>query len=206
MPKAGGYTFIAIYMALQAYLLVLDSEKPNPDPLKWTADEIEIIRKYHLALTFPYSANIMSLLLNGFRLVGLLFFTPLLLWNKIWLAAAVAFIGFFMTGSMAVRLDPFFFLADAVRHGRSQYAPELELLKNVSERSTGSVGESTDYTKNKYSKSQSHARPNDSAPDHIIIRCDSCGQKLRIPTRKEMLKITCPSCKYTFHFQDGSAI
>lgn len=37
MPKAGGYTFISIYMALQAYLLVLDSEKPNPDPLKWTA-------------------------------------------------------------------------------------------------------------------------------------------------------------------------
>jgi len=39
---------------------------------------------------------------------------------------------------MSVRLDPFFFLGDAVNHGKMQFAPELALLKEVSERLMGS--------------------------------------------------------------------
>jgi len=134
MPKAGGYTFIGLYVAFQAYLFFIDSSKAKPDPSEWSIDEIEIIRKYHLALKFPFGSKKMSSQLNGFRWIGLLFLTPLLLWNHMWIAAAVVVISFFITGSISVRLDPFFFLGDAVSRGQRQFAAELALLNQVSER------------------------------------------------------------------------
>jgi hypothetical protein len=137
MPVVGGYTFVGLYLAFQAYLLLIDSSKPNPDPSKWDTDEIEIIRKYHLALRFPFGANTMSTQLNGIRWTGLFIFTPWFLWNQMWIAAAVAAISFFVTASIAVRLDPFFFLGDAVNSGKMQFASELYLLKDVSERLKG---------------------------------------------------------------------
>ena len=36
-----------------------------------------------------------------------------------------------------------------------------------------------------------------------IFQCESCGQKLRFPIKKELLKITCTSCKNSYHFQNG---
>lgn len=41
----------------------------------------------------------------------------------------------------------------------------------------------------------------DSSSD--IFQCENCGQKLRIPLRNGLLKITCPSCKNKFYFQNG---
>ena len=32
MPRAGGYTFIAAYVTFQAYLFLIDSGRPHPDP------------------------------------------------------------------------------------------------------------------------------------------------------------------------------
>ena len=134
MPKVGGYTFIGLYVAFQAYLFFMDSNKPNPDPSEWSIDEIEIIRKYHLALRFPFGAKNMSCQLNGFRWIGLFFLTPLLLWNHMWIAAAIVVVSFFITGSISARLDPFFFLSNAVSRGQMQFAAELDLLNQVSDR------------------------------------------------------------------------
>ena len=39
--------------------------------------------------------------------------------------------------------------------------------------------------------------------NYNIFQCQDCGQKLRIPIKNKLLKITCPSCKNTFHFQNG---
>ena len=121
MPKAGGYTFIGLYVAFQAYLFLIDFSKPNPDPSAWSPAEIEILRKYHLALRFPFGAKEMSCQLNGFRWIGLLFLTPFLLWNHMWIAGAIPVVSFFITGSISVRLDPFFFLRDAVNRGQLQF-------------------------------------------------------------------------------------
>ena len=135
MPKVGGYAFIAVYVAFQACLFLIDSAKPNPDPARWFADEIEILRKYHLALRFRFGARIMSNQLNGFRWIGLLFLTPWLLWNHMWIATAIVVISFAITASLSVRLDPFFFLGDAVnRGGQMQFSSELALLNRVSEK------------------------------------------------------------------------
>lgn len=39
--------------------------------------------------------------------------------------------------------------------------------------------------------------------EYIVFKCESCGQKLRVPPRKERLKITCPACYNVFLFQNG---
>ena len=134
MPTIGGWAFVGLYVVFEAYLFFIDSSKPNPDPAAWNPDEIEILRKYHLALRFSFGSKDMSCHLNGFRWIGLFFMTPLLLWNHMWLAAAIAVGSFFITGSLSVRLDPFFFLGDAVNRGQMQFAMELALLKQVSDK------------------------------------------------------------------------
>lgn len=42
--------------------------------------------------------------------------------------------------------------------------------------------------------------------DVCITLCDNCGQKLRVPKNERMLRVTCPSCKKTFNFQNGVKI
>jgi hypothetical protein len=39
-----------------------------------------------------------------------------------------------------------------------------------------------------------------------IVPCDNCGQKLKIPKNDWRLKVTCSSCKNTFHFQKGEKV
>jgi len=134
MLKAGSYTFIALYIAFQAYIFLINSSKPRPIRAEWSSDEIEIIQRYHLALRYPIGAKMMSILLNGFRWVGLLLFTPLLLWNHMWIAATLVIIGFIISGPISLRLDPFPFLSDAVARGKLQLADDLELLEQVSQK------------------------------------------------------------------------
>ena len=134
MPHAGGYTYLAIYIAFQSYLFFIDSNKPSPDPEIWSSDEIEILRNYHLALRFPFGSKDMSCHLNRFRWIGLLLLTPLVLYNHMWIAAVILIASFFITSSISVRLDPFFFLGDAVNKGQMQFASEFALLNQVSER------------------------------------------------------------------------
>jgi len=134
MPHAGGYTYLTIYIAFQSYLFFIDFNKPSPDPVIWSPGEIEILRKYHLALRFPFGSKDMSCHLNGFRWIGLLLLTPLVLWNHMWIAAVILIASFFISGSISVRLDPFFFLGDAVNRGKLQFASELKLLNRVYER------------------------------------------------------------------------
>ena len=52
-------------------------------------------------------------------------------------------------------------------------------------------------------KSDLHIRSDDCGNNHMIIQCESCSQKLRIPIKKEPLKITCPSCKNIFSFHNA---
>ncbi len=134
MPQAGGYTYAVLYVLFVVYLFVIDSNKPSPDPSIWTLDEIDILKKYHLALRFSFGAQTMSCHLNGFRWIGLLLLTPWVLWNHMWITGAVLVVTFFVTGSISVRLDPFFFLGDAVNRGKMQCAYEMSMLQQVSEK------------------------------------------------------------------------
>ena len=132
------WSFIAIATVFEGYLYFLDIfTKPSPDPERWNREEIELIRKYHVALRFPFGAREMSNILNGFRFTAFLW-VPWLLWNQMWGFAVFFVLNFLFTGSLAVRLDPFYFLSDAVNRGKYQFASELSLLEEVAEKLRGS--------------------------------------------------------------------
>jgi hypothetical protein len=101
--------------------------KPNPDPASWTEEEIKVIRKYHISLRYPFGAKDMSVVLNGFRWSAILWI-PLLLWNQMWVFAVILAANFLITGGLSVRLDPIYFLSDAVNRGKYKFNYELSLL------------------------------------------------------------------------------
>jgi hypothetical protein len=39
--------------------------------------------------------------------------------------------------------------------------------------------------------------------EKIIVICEQCHQKLRIPRRSKKLHVTCPTCQYEFDYLDG---
>ncbi len=65
-------------------------------------------------------------------------------------------------------------------------------------------GKKRNFTE-KFSKLNQGAHK-DSSNINSIFQCEHCGQKLRFPIKTELLKITCTSCKNTFHFQKGKRV
>lgn len=133
-PKIAAYVFTGISAIFVVYLFFIDiASKPKPNPSIWSADEIMILKKYHLALRFSFGARDFSCFLNGIRWSSFIW-VPWLLWNHIWIPAAFLIINFFITSSLSVRLDPFFFLSDAVRRGQYQFSSELSLLQELADK------------------------------------------------------------------------
>jgi len=128
------YVFVGLAALFVAYLFFIDiTNRPKPDPLLWAPDEIEIMQKYHLALRFPFGARDLSCYLNGIRWSSLIW-VPWLLWNHLWIPAAFLVVNFFVTASLSTRLDPFFFLSDAVKRGQTRFVGELATLQAVQEK------------------------------------------------------------------------
>ncbi len=134
-PTIASYVFVGLAAIFEVYLFFIDiTGKPKPDPSTWTRDEIQVLRKYHLAIRFPFGAKDFSCYLNGIRWSSLIW-VPWLLWNHLWIPASFLVVNFLVTTSLSVRLDPIFFLSDAVRRGKHQLAGELSILQKVQEKS-----------------------------------------------------------------------
>jgi len=133
MSRIATYSYITIYALFAGYLVLIDKLKPNPDPEKWTNEEIEVLKKYHLALRFSFGSRDMSLFLNGFRW-GSFLWIVLSVFNQEWFAIVFFIFAFFFTAGISVRLDPFFFLGNAVQSGQRQFMYELSLLQSVAEK------------------------------------------------------------------------
>jgi len=129
-PAWGGNAYVGIYILFTAYLILIDNLKPKIDTKEWTASEVQVLGKYHLALRFSFGAKDMSCFLNGLRWSGILF-AFLFLFNGMWIQLILTIIGFFLTADISVRLDPFFFLGQAVNSGQIQFMEELSTLQII---------------------------------------------------------------------------
>lgn len=133
-PTIASYVFVGLAALFVGYIFFIDiANRPNPDPLLWTPDEIKVLQDYHLALRFSFGAKDFSCYLNGIRWSSLIW-VPWLLWNHLWIPAGFLVVNFFVTASLSVRLDPFFFLSDAVRRGQYRFSKEFSLLQQVQEK------------------------------------------------------------------------
>ena len=130
-PVVPTYIFVLVYLIYGGALLILDSAlRPHPNPRDWRDDEIRVIKQFHLSLIFSRSAAVASEILDGMRW-GSALWIVFLLWNSMWPVALLLGGFFFVTASISVRLDAFYFLDHAVKNGQLQYAPELAILERV---------------------------------------------------------------------------
>ena len=130
-PAIASYVFIGFTVIFIAYLFFIDiTDKPRPDSLIWTSEEIRILRTYHLAIRCPFASKDASCYLNGIRLSAFIW-VPWLLWNQLWIPAVFLVVNFFITTSLSFRLDPFFFLSEAIRGGNLQLVSEFSILQQV---------------------------------------------------------------------------
>ena len=133
-PQTAAYALVGVKVLFEGYLFLTERMgRPKLDPSDWTSKEIEIIKKYHQSLRNPFVAGKLSGLLNGFRL-SVIFWVPWLLWNELWIPVGFLLANFFVTASLSVRLNPIFFLEDAVPKGQKQFSNELSLLREVAEK------------------------------------------------------------------------
>jgi len=96
--------------------------------------EVHKIKCYGvLAIRFPFGSKDFSCYLNGIRWSSLIW-VPWLLWNHLWIPVGFLAINFFLTASLSVRLDPFFFLSDAVNRGQYRFSEELATLQRIKEK------------------------------------------------------------------------
>ena len=92
-------------------------------------------------------------------------------------------------------------------YGKTSYYDQNADRLKQSEKFVTVVAETSKYLvfyKTKYGLQMPHGNRSDD--DYTIFKCLQCNQKLRIPIKKELLKITCSSCNNIFHFQDGKKI
>ena len=131
MPEVATYSYMCVVTLFVGYLFVIDIfGRPKPDPEKWNEEERKVIKSYHIALAYSFGAKAFSIQLNAMRWFSLVW-VPWLLWNHLWLPAFFFVILFFVTASISVRLDPFFFLSNAVNGGQIQFSHELSTLQTV---------------------------------------------------------------------------
>jgi len=131
-PTIASYVFVVLAAIFVAYLFFIDvTGKPKPDPSVWTPEEIEVLN--HLAIRFPFGAKDFSCYLNGIRWSSFIW-VPWLLWSHLWIPAGFLVLDFFITASLSVRLDPFYFLSEGIRTGQHQFVGELSALQQVCEK------------------------------------------------------------------------
>jgi Sel1 repeat-containing protein len=113
MPRAGTYTYVGFHLFLFAVMLVLESTRPEPNTSLWTDDEIDIRRKYCLALRDPAGALRMYWFLCRFQWgTDLLLFW--MFWNYMWITGAIVIVIGFVTVPLSRRLSAFLGLPVAV--------------------------------------------------------------------------------------------
>lgn len=37
--------------------------------------------------------------------------------------------------------------------------------------------------------------------DHRVVQCEECSKKMRVPTKKGTIEVTCPKCAHVFNVQ-----
>ncbi len=130
-PAVAGYVFAAAAAVFAGYLFFADrTGRPEPDPTAWGLEEIEVLRKYHLAIKYPLGSKRFSFFLNGFRW-SCLAWVSWLLWNRLWAPSAFLAAYFFLTAALSSRLDPYYYLTDGANRGRPGSAEELATLQRV---------------------------------------------------------------------------
>jgi len=95
---------------------------------------VAVLRKYHLYFRYPFASRSFSSILSGIQLSAFIW-VPWLLYNRLWIPAIFIGLNYFIAGPIAVKLNPRFFLHDAVENkGNRYFLSEMMAVDSVCEK------------------------------------------------------------------------
>lgn len=133
-PTVASYSFVVFIIIFEGHILFANKINPAFRELDMNSDELAALNKYHLYFRFPFASRQYSTAISGVQLSTFIW-VPWLLYNSLWVLAIIIGFNYFLTSIIAPRLNPRFYLHDAVEsRGMSQYLPEMEAVDSVCEK------------------------------------------------------------------------
>lgn len=152
-------TVVGIIETMQLIAVYVSTSEVT-DKEKWTEEEQEIIKKYHIFFRYPFGAKVFY---NFFSVVKLSIFVwvPVLIYNDLWIPAIIIGLNYFVLIDLLKKINPRFYLHEAVQSGKHECAVEMQLVDSVIEKLYG-------------------VNPNASASDSELLPafCTQCGKEL----------------------------
>ncbi len=140
-PITASWTFIALFIfVFEGYTLLLfrtDSRtpiEPHVPPYSFSDAEVKVVKRYYFFFRSPGLAREWSSTLS---MIGLSTFVwvPWLLYQSLYIQAAIIGVNYFLAGPMSMRLNPLIFLQRGTASGTNVVAGiELEAVRSVIEK------------------------------------------------------------------------
>ena len=127
------YAYSGYLVLFALYILALESNRPQPDPQMWNDFEIHVIRRYHVALKYPRTANDIACQINGHQMAAWIWI-PWFLYHRFWAGPVVMLLFHFIIGRKQIVLAPFWHLPQAAAQGCPGADDELQTLEEIRNR------------------------------------------------------------------------
>ena len=121
---------------LEVYLILLSTfDKPRIEHTDlFSSVEIAIIQKYNLYFRYPFTAISLSTTLSFIQLSTFIW-VPWLLYNHLWVPAVLIAINYFISALLSRKLNPQYFLRQAVeKKGKEHIRSEMLIVNKVCEK------------------------------------------------------------------------
>lgn len=137
-PSKASLLFIVTSLLIETWVAIKDyilRHSFEPDNSKFNVEELQLIKKYHLYLAFPYTSRSLSSTLSLINLATFFWIPRLVLFGRFWPQAMVIGLNFFIAGYLAFKLNPRLFLHEAVdKDGKREFAHHKQVLESVVEK------------------------------------------------------------------------
>lgn len=130
------FGYIGFLALFSMYVMVMEANRPHPDPNIWDEFEIHVIRRYHVALKYPRVANDIACQISGHQAMAWIWI-PWFLYHRFWVGPVVLLAFHFLIGPKQAFLAPGFHLPRAIKRGCEWADNELETLIQVQDRMSG---------------------------------------------------------------------
>jgi len=124
-PTNASLSYVIFLMLFEGYIFLLNKiDKPilrNPDEL--SLSERAALKKYHLYFKYPFAASSFSSTLSSVQLATIVL-VPWLLYKQIWIQAGMILSNYIFAAYLAQRLNPIFFLHNAVEKRGNEFLRE----------------------------------------------------------------------------------
>ena len=129
--NTGSLIFIVSCSLFNIYILLCNTAKIHIDESKWTKDEIDLIKNYHLYFRYPFASKSFSATASGIYVFGLVLFIWLMI-HGFWIKSGLVILNSLIAMAMQSKLNPLYFLHNAVeKQHKHKFAKEMELMDSV---------------------------------------------------------------------------